>query len=373
MRTSRTGLIFGIVAGLIVALGAGAGIYLAANRHPAADAGPFADLDTVDPCSVVTPGVFAGPADDVHIQPAALDSCTVKVLLHDVNGGYQVNLTLDARAGRLARAKQATATDRDGLHVATVPQTAGTHHTCDRYVYRDDDAGVSISAQLTGDSADASGQSKPGYDPCTAADHAVTAVLDAVTRHSVTHIAYPKDSAGSLDLCGVLTVADATRVIGSKHLLSQSRHTRHDCDFDSPTVDRYPGISVRATLETTDKRLGDFVTGEALLAMFGTVDGHETTDTADSTYPLADETVNTCTASTAVKTWDDWPGAQTFGGSLEQARGNDDDTSAATPALAEVVTVTVVLPHGGTTQQCGATLALLVAQVWPQLPAATQL
>lgn len=370
---SRAGLIFGIVVVLVAAV-CGVGVYFGVlHKHSgsagaAAVVGPFGDVGTLDPCSLVNADAFAAEGTAVHIQPNTLDACDVYLVLDSGAGGYDIGIYPVNRVVDPSHVDPAWQVDPVGaLHIAKAKLESGTGGVCERLVYDDNGVGVRISADLAGDAVDGSGNPKPGYDSCAVGDQAAAAVVAAVQGNTLVHLHYPQDSVGSIDLCQTLTAADVNSAVGATEDQVDTRDTARDaCPFQTPASPHLPRMLMRAALYTP-------AAWAAHVGMSTTVElagrttrffGH-TTDTAQNVEDTS------CYARTAQKNWASWPGKQVFGGDAVASELDDGYTSSAAPGLVEVVEITVLMPRGTSVLTCRAAVQQLATKVWPKLPPPT--
>lgn len=374
-RKPRTGVVFGIALALVLLVGAATGAYFGAiKKHDTtitAASTPFGDLDTLDPCGLVNSDAFSDSNADAHIQPISLGVCEVTLYLHDIKGGYTIDVALEHQAVDPKEVNDPAVYSVNAagpLHVAKEVQEAGRDSDCVRAVYQDDYEGVRVFSDATGDTIDSSGAYRAGYGACNPADEAATAIVAAVSSHSLARIDYPKDSLGTVNFCSMINDNDVDTALKTStlHMLQSRLNTRCPFAQNGPSVP--PRIRVEADLYTVATWNNGYPTSLSTVITFA---GRLTSIYSDPNSVATGHKSDMCEAQTPVKTWSAWPGRIVFGGPIARARASDYNTLMSNPAtLIEVASVEVTLLPGDPSD-CTTAAKALAAKIWPLLPPAT--
>jgi hypothetical protein len=374
-KRSRTGLILAIAITLVVVAGGAAGLYFGVVKKdhsgPTAAAGPFGDIDTLDPCGFVTADTFTDTKTDVHIQPTDLAECEVKLQLRDIKGGYTVDVAPSnhvADPADFADSAKYTVTAAGSLHIAKKSKESGSaFDQCIEAVYQDDLKGVMLYGSAVGDAVDSSGAARAGYDACKPVDEAVTAIVAAVSGHTLARIAYGPDSMGHMNLCSTVTATDIDAALNASDVRLLPRSTRAACYFPTAGLDGLPRVRVRGALSTPAM----WSNGQFFGSILTTIAGRRTSVYSNSSSSVTGHIDTLCFAQTSIKTWNAWPGRIAFGGPIATARATDGDITAAAPRLIELASVEVTFPQGTSSDTCTLAAEKVAAKIWPQLPPTT--
>jgi hypothetical protein len=371
-------LLLGLATAVLVVLGGGIGTYYALTRH---DSTPplvgFGSLIQLDPCLV--PAQSIGGSDmEVRIQPVGFSKCDYEVRSAKLPGEIDLELTVNpsliASGSMLPSAVHVSGRSGNVLVAKEIPSPHLIQlNSCNYYVFQHSDIGVTIGVTTKRDDDDSSGSGGgaknndasstgandvlPGVDPCRIANQAAAAILTEVQQHNLPQIHYPADSAGSIDLCKLLSLPEVNTLLRTHG--ADAINGPHSCYW----VSDIPSISLNVKLvDPSDWNGWPGGYGSPRLAPRSQVAGRETLVTGNSGkfYEVA----------TLVKFWPSWPGRRAPGGPLIHAKActsTTDVCSTDAPALVEEVTVTVEQDNDSEVSLTDATTAV-VAKIWPRLP-----
>lgn len=362
-KKRHTGLIIGLVIGLIVVLGGGStGLYFALSGNgdstntntakggsSSTNATPPVDLTTVDPCGFVTVSSFDGRAQrasqtkqsEVRITPLSYTECEIDVTLPAKAGVVDVDIQL------LSIPVLRTQIDPSDYNKTTQgkltiykPKATGKQ-SCQEGVELPGQYGVTIDAEP--DDSD----SPANADYCDLANIASNGVIGSINQ-GLKHLpSYPANSAGSLNACSLLDVPTVSRTLSKSDFSTNAWPGNHECVI-SEGDDLYTS-NAGALIYTLliDQRLQATSDGSFTKS---TVAGRDTffrQEPGDSGDP------SQCTAMTAVHDWKPWSGSI-----------NDPDSSS--KELIEYESI-LVISDGDADKVCGMAKQL-AATVWPKLP-----
>jgi hypothetical protein len=308
---SRKAVILIVVAALVV-VGGGLGLYFglsgggsSSNKPSPQATSTTGDLSTIDPCGVVTTGVYQGyaaPASGslttpVAIYPYSFSGCWVEITTTD-NSAIQldINDAFNYATGSPLLPGPMVTTSSGSWQVAT-PKNANDSTECTTWAYQSRN-GLGFRVDAQPDSANpSSGPAPDGASLCDLAHLTATAIATAMQKPTVKHLTFGTGSLGSTRGCDLLTTAQVASALGARPQVDTSV-TGHDCTWDTSTgqqgaIAYYESDIMQQSTDTTG----------GTLAMLG---NHLTL--ATPIQQQSGQTLVGCGVQTQIKIWAKWPG-----------------------------------------------------------------
>lgn len=307
------------------------------------------DLRTLDPCGLIRGQSYAREAatsTDTHqvlidVIPIDMATCKISVTASREAGGIvdvSASIVVNADISKVDPSK-GTITSQGALKIIKVTPAESGPNNCERAVYLPDHTLIDITATPRNDSAN-------GLNFCEFADIATADVVSTVEKHQERTIQIPDSSALGLNICSLLDTLSVSSTLNMSDVESLAGPGNHQCQWGNRS-DKSSGAQIGIYLPTYRK---DPSLGYERI----TIDGRDS-------YIEKPPGERFCQVSTAVRTWNPWPGV------ISQPQAFSSQPKP-TNQIIEYVDVDVFLPDQDQACQAAQQLA---ARAWSKLPPAS--